>query len=129
MIEKWQKTPRSVVEKLIERGSLYDVETMEKIYADNQCIIFVEPDGSVRRTSREEIIALFSGWAAESAPPLLSEADFLHVEETSDDAVILLRRRMQADAPSNLYELRMRKSGEAWKVVGETVTPWVIGGA
>lgn len=129
MIEQWQKTPRSVVEKLIERGSLYDVETMEKIYADNQCIIFVEPDGSVRRTSREEIIALFSGWAAESAAPLLSEADFLHVEETSDDAVILLRRRMQADAPSNLYELRMRKSGEAWKVVGETVTPWVIGGA
>jgi hypothetical protein len=128
MTEEWQKEPRSVVEKLIERGSLYDIETMEKIYDEDQYIIFIEPDGSVRRTGRADIMALFGGWAAESAAPLLPEADFLHVEATSDEAVILLRRRMQADAPSNLYELRMRKRADAWVVVGETVMPWVITG-
>lgn len=125
MTEEWQKTPRSVVEKLIERGSLYDIEVMEKIYDENQYIIFVEPDGSIRRVARADTIALFGRWAADAAEPLLPEADFLHVEETGEDAVILLRRRMQKGAPSNLYELRMRKRGDAWKVAGETVSPWV----
>lgn len=129
MIEDWQRTPRSVVEKLIERGSLYDTDVMERIYDSNQCILFIEPDGSVRRSSKEDTLALFRHWAAEAAKPLMTEADFLHVEVVDDDAVILLRRRMQPDSPSKLYELRMRKRGGIWKVVGETVTPWVIADA
>lgn len=124
MTEERQKTPRGVVEKLVERGSLYDVETMEAIYDEDQYILFLEFDGSVRRVSREDTMDMFGRWADESAVPLLPEADFLHVEVTDDDAVILLRRRMQADAPSNLYELRMRKRGDVWKVAGETVSPW-----
>ncbi len=34
MSEEWQKDPRSVVERLVERGSVYDVDTMEMIYDD-----------------------------------------------------------------------------------------------
>ncbi len=72
---------------------------------------------------------MFGRWADEGAAPLLPEADFLHVEVKDDDAVILLRRRMQSDAPSNLYELRMRKTGDVWKVAGETVSPWIASGS
>ncbi len=61
----------------------------------------------------------------ETHDPLLTEAEFLHVEEHEDHAVVLLRRRMQAEEPSSLYELRLRNHGGVWLVSGETITPWV----
>ncbi|MBA3831699.1 MAG: hypothetical protein H0X34_07365 [Chthoniobacterales bacterium] len=125
MSEEWQKDSRSVVERLIERGSVYDVDSMEMIYDDDQYILFVEADGSVRRAARAETIAKFRSWSVERVPPLLTEAEFLHVEVTAENAVVLLRRRMKAGEPSNLYELRLRKRGDIWKVSGETVLPWV----
>lgn len=126
MNESWQSDVRQVAERLIDRGSAYDVETLEAIYDVDQYLLFVEPDGAIRRLSRNENMTLFRNWAETGAPPLLREAEFLHVEEASDNAVVLLRRKMKADEPSRLYELRLRKRGDIWKVCGETVCPWVV---
>ncbi len=125
MSETWQQSPRGVAEQLVVRGSVYDVDTMEQIYDEDQCLLFVERDGSVRRAGRQETIAMFRRWAEEGAEPLLAEAEFLHVEEHDDHAVVLLRRRMRAREPSSLYELRLRDHGGIWRVSGETITPWV----
>lgn len=126
MNESWQSDVRQVAERLIDRGSAYDVETLEAIYDVDQYLLFVEPDGAIRRLSRDENMTLFRNWAETGAPPLLREAEFLHVEEASDNAVVLLRRKMKANEPSRLYELRLRKRGDIWKVCGETVCPWVV---
>jgi hypothetical protein len=114
MSEAWQRSPRGVAEQLVERGSVYDIDTMGQIY-----------DGSVRRAGRAETIAMFRRWAEEGGDPLLTEAQFLHVEESGDQAVVLLRRKMRADEPSSLYELRLRRHGEIWRGNGETIMPWV----
>jgi len=125
MSETWQQSPRGVAEQLVARGSVYDVDTMERIYDEDQCLLFVEPDGSVRRAGRAETITMFRSWAEEGADPLLTEAEFLHVEEHDDHAVVLLRRRMRAEERSSLYELRLRNHCGVWQVSGETITPWV----
>lgn len=124
MTEPWQRDPRSVADRLIERGSAYDIAAMETIYDSDQYILFVEDDGSVRRAGRDETLALFRGWRDAGAEPLSKEAEFLHVETGRDHAVALIRRRMKTNEPSRLYELRLRKVGDAWKVSGETVSPW-----
>jgi ketosteroid isomerase-like protein len=124
MSEAWQRDPRTVTERLVERGSVYDVDALETIYDDDQYLVFVETGGSIRRLGREENLALFREWAKSGATPLLPEAELLHIEEARDNAIVLLRRRMHANEPSRLYELRLRKSGDIWKVSGETVTPW-----
>lgn len=125
MSEAWQRSSRVVSEQLVVQGSVDDVETMEQIYDTDQCLLFVERDGSVRRAGRDETIAMFRSWAEQGADPLLSEAEFLHVEGHEDHAVVLLRRRMRAEEPSRLYELRLRNHGGTWRVSGETIAPWV----
>jgi len=97
----------------------------ERIYDEDQVLLFVEPDGSVRRAERAETISMFRSWAEEGADPLLTEAEFLHVEEHEDHAVVLLRRRMRAEEPSSLYELRLRNHDCVWRVSGETIMPWI----
>ncbi len=124
MSKKWRATVREVAERLIERGSAYDVEALETIYDTDQYLLFVEVGGGVRRVGRAENLDQFKAWRDAGETPLSTEAEFLHIEEQDDSAVVLLRRRMSADQPSRLFELRLRKTGEGWMVSGETVTPW-----
>jgi len=124
MTEAWQRDARQLAERLIERGSVYDVDTLELIYDVDQYLLFVESDGSVRRMDRAENLEQFKAWRDAGATPLSTEADFLHVEEQKDSAVVLLRRRMGLDQPSQMFELRLRRTSQGWKVSGETVTPW-----
>lgn len=44
------------------------------------------------------------------------------VEEHEDHAVVLLRRRMRAQEPSILYELRLRDHDGVWRVSGKTIS-------
>ncbi|MGH2850345.1 MAG: hypothetical protein ACRDLP_06985 [Solirubrobacteraceae bacterium] len=113
-----------LVWRLIERGSAYDVEALSKIYDDDQYLLFVRGDGSVDRVDRTQTLAKFKARHEAGHTPLSTEAELLHIEQQTDAAVVLLRRRMDPDAPSNLYELRLRHTPAGWKVSGETVTPW-----
>lgn len=115
------------VRRLIDRGSSYDIEALEEIYDHDQYLLFVRDDGQVDRVGRAQNLADFTDRRDSGAPPLSTEAEFLHIEQQGDGAVVLVRRRMREDAPSALFELRLRRTDAGWKVSGETVTPWPAG--
>ncbi len=90
---------------------------MKRIYDEDQVLLFVEPNGSVRRAGRAETIAMFRSWAEEGADPLLTDAEFLHIEEHEDHAVVLLRRRMRAEEP--LEPLRAQAAQPRRRLAGQ----------
>nr|WP_047168169.1 nuclear transport factor 2 family protein [Sphingomonas sp. Y57] len=116
------------IEKLIHDvvhvGSAYDIDGMEKLYTPDQIFLVLGSDGVVTRVRRDDSIAEFRSRRDSGEEPLSTEHRVLHVEQQGDHATAILYRRMSPDAPPAMYELRLRKDSDIWRVAGETVTPW-----
>jgi hypothetical protein len=109
--------------QVVHKGSTYQIDEMEKLYASDQSILFLTQDGSIGRSSRAEMLAEFTSRRDAGEPHLSTEHRVLHIERQGDLAVALLYRRMSTQSAPFLYKLRLRKAG-GWLVSGETVTPW-----
>jgi len=113
-----------LIHDVVHVGSAYDIEGMEKLYTPDQIFLVLGSDGTVTRIRRDDSIAEFRARRDAGEAPLSTEHRVLHVEQQGDHATAILYRRMSADAPPAMYELRLRKSRNSWMVAGETVTPW-----
>ncbi|WP_420144364.1 hypothetical protein [Sphingobium sp.] len=112
------------IQDVVNFGSHYQMEDMERLYTGDQSILFVSGDGTVARVPRADMMAEFHARGAANNPPLSTEHKILHVEQQGDHATAILYRRMSPSNPPAMYELRMRKEDGRWMVAGETVTAW-----
>lgn len=113
-----------LIHDVVHVGSAYDIEGMEKLYTPDQIFLVLGSDGVVTRVRRDDSIAEFRSRRDSGEEPLSTEHRVLHVEQQGDHATAILYRRMSPDAPPAMYELRLRKDLDIWRVAGETVTPW-----
>jgi len=113
-----------LIHDVVHAGSAYDIEGMEKLYTPDQIFLVLGSDGEVTRIRRNDSIAEFRSRRDAGEAPLSTEHRVLHVEQQGDHATAILYRRMSADAPPAMYELRLRSESGIWMVAGETVTPW-----
>jgi len=113
-----------LIHDVVHVGSAYDIEGMEKLYTPDQIFLVLGSDGEVTRIRRDDSIAEFRSRRDAGEEPLSTEYRVLHVEQQGDHATAILYRRMSADAPPAMYELRLRRDSGTWMVAGETVTPW-----
>lgn len=115
---------RDFIAMVVDKGSAYRIEAMEKLYTPDQSLLFLNREGNVVRVPRAEMIGEFTARRDEGDLHLSTEYRILHIEVQEDTAVALLYRRMSQQATPFLYELRLRKTSGVWQVSGETVTPW-----
>ena len=113
-----------LIHDVVHVGSAYDIDGMEKLYTPDQIFLVLGSDGVVTRVRRDDSIAEFRSRRDSGEEPLSTEHRVLHVEQQGDHATAILYRRMSPDAPPAMYELRLRKDSDIWRVAGETVTPW-----
>jgi hypothetical protein len=113
-----------LIENVVQSGSHYRTAEMERLYTDDQVILFVDANGTVKRAARAAMMEEFAARGAARELPLSTEYRVLHVEQQVDQAAAILFRRMSPINPAAMYELRLRKEGMAWKVAGETVMAW-----
>jgi hypothetical protein len=112
------------ISDVVRIGSAYDLEGMARLYTADQAFLILTGEGRVIRRTRAEVFDEFRARRDAGDPPLATEYRVLHIEQQGGDAVALLYRRMDPDAPPVMYELRMRRQPEGWAVAGETITPW-----
>jgi len=112
------------IDRLAETGSHYRMDEMDDLYTDDLGFLVLTSDGEVARFSKSEMFAEFRSRRDTGEEPLSTEKRILHIEEQGDQATALLYRRMSERADAALYELRLVKRGNSWKVAGETVLPW-----
>lgn len=124
MIDNYDAAIDEFIGKVVNFGSHYRIEDMTRLYAEDQSILFVSGDRTVARISRKEMLAEFTARGAAGERPLSTEHEVLHVEQQGDYATAILFRRMSPSNPAAMYELRLRKEADDWKVAGETVTAW-----
>lgn len=112
------------IERLADTGSHYRIDEMKALYTEDLGFLVLAADGEIKRFSKGDILKEFSARREAGEPPLSTEKRILHIEERQDEAVAILYRRMSETSDALFYELRLRKSGGAWRVAGETVMPW-----
>jgi hypothetical protein len=121
----FSKDIEEFIRYVVEDGSNYRMNEMEKLYTADMAILFPSKDGAITAAPREGVFGEFAARGKAGEKPLSTEYRILHVEEQGDDATALLYRRMSNSAAPFLYELRLKRGGvRGWLVAGETVTPW-----
>ncbi|MET8331315.1 hypothetical protein [Streptomyces sp. NPDC005181] len=110
--------------RVVHDGSNYRMTAMEKLHTADMSILSPSKEGAITRAPREDVFGEFAARGSNGDAPLSTEYKILHIEEQGDHATALLYRRMSDASPPFLYELRLRRDAQSWRVSGETVTPW-----
>ena len=89
----------SVIADVVNIGSAYDLDGMERLYTADQTFLVLTGEGDVMRFTRAEVFAEFRARRDAGEPPLSTEYRVLYVEQQGEDAVALLYRRMRPEMP------------------------------
>jgi ketosteroid isomerase-like protein len=100
------------------------MDEMVDLYIDDLGSLVLTAEGEVARFSKAELMSEFQSRRDAGDAPLSTEKRVLHIEEQGDHATAILYRRMSLEADAALYELRLKKTTDGWRVAGETVIPW-----
>ena len=117
-----QKAVQKVVETLIENGSRYNVEVLEKIYHANLKIVKINEHGEVEAIDRDTNMEFFRQKMSSQAPPLSTAAEFNFVDADSTFGHVIVTRQMQlADRPEkSVFSILLKKESGSWQVFHET---------
>lgn len=107
-----------LIGQIIERGSVYDAEALEALYADDVQIVRVGADGAVRTTGKQEALRFFRTMRESGSAPL-STAARVRVTEVGDQrAHALVLREMQVEGmPRRLvFSIECERGEDGWRV-------------
>ncbi len=116
-------TVKRTILDVIEYGSIYDVEKLDQLYADNMRIIRIGKDGKTSVMEKKDVLSFFSSKRAKNDEPLSKEAYFNHVEATDDKGHVIVTRvtKLFGNPEKSIYSICLAKNNEAWRIVKETV--------
>lgn len=111
----------ALIREILERGSQYDTDALEQLYAEDLQIVRVAADGTIRVTDRADTLRFFRTMRESGAPPL-STAAHIRVTRVGDDrAHALVLREMQTEGmPRRLvFSIECTQRGGRWQVTRE----------
>ena len=114
---------KKTVMDVIEYGSVYDVEKLNELYADNMQIIRIGKDGETNVVDKKGVLSFLNSKRVKNDEPLSKEAYFNHVEATHDKAHVIVTRVMKlfGNPEKSVYSICLAKHNGNWRIVKETV--------
>ncbi len=118
-----EEAVRRVVMDVIEHGSVYDVDMLDRLYSDNMQIVRVTLDGKTNVLSKHDVLHFFQSMRSAGAEPLSTNAQFNHIEAGNDMAHVVVTRttKLFGKPEKSVYSVCLAKKESGWKVVKETV--------
>lgn len=112
-----------LTEKLIKAGSEFDLESLDKLYAEELKIIKLEDDGQLSILDKEENMAIFKKLKETDAPQLSKNTKLHYSERRGDIGYVFLTRKVNVGEKSEelRYHIQWKKLDEEWKVVYENI--------
>ncbi len=113
---------RQTVQRLIESGSAYDVDALDRIYHQDLKIIKVDERDNVTVINRRENMDFFRAKLESGAEPLSREAEFIHADadNQSGHVVVVRRMKMTDRLEKSVFSIRLVWEDARWQVIDET---------
>lgn len=110
------------VTRLIESGSSYDVDALDRIYHRDLKIIKIDERDQVTVVDRAQNMAFFRSRRENGAAPLSREAKFLHAQadERNGRVVVMRRMRFTDRLEKSIFSIRLVWEDERWQVIDES---------
>lgn len=118
-----EEAAKQTILNVIEHGSIYDVEMLGELYADDMHIIRVDQDGKTAISSKQDVLRFFESKRAAQTEPLNTEVQFNHIEAKDGTAHVIVTRTMKlfGKPEKSVYSICLVKKDSGWRVVKETV--------
>lgn len=122
MTKKNENEVRSTVERLIDRGSNYDVDELEKLYHPDLNIVKIDNNGRVETFSREQNMEFFRNRQLSQSPPLSTEAQFnyIYADEVRGHVLVTRQMDMTGVLERSVFSIELVKSNGNWQIYRET---------
>ncbi len=122
------ETMKTLTEELISRGTSYDIDFLERVYADDLKFVRILPDNTVHLLSKQDNLGFFQTLKDSGAAPLNTAQTILFADSDGETGTIVLKRRMSQGAQEQdfLFTITWKKRGGNWQIVQEIVA--VLGG-
>ncbi|WP_231189561.1 nuclear transport factor 2 family protein [Haladaptatus sp. DYF46] len=113
---------RQTIERLIENGSQYNVDELDRIYHDDLTIVKIDEVGEVTAIDKAENMALFREKRDSGAEPLSTEAEFNYASGGSDTGHVIVTRKMQLQSrlEKSVFSIHLVQEDGRWQVIQET---------
>ena len=122
------ETMKTLTEELIARGTSYDIDFLQRVYADDLKFVRILPDNTVQILSKQDNLGFFQALKDSGAAPLTTAHTILFADSDGETGTIVLKRRMSQGAQEQdfLFTITWKKRGGNWQIVQEIVA--VLGG-
>ncbi|WP_246828125.1 nuclear transport factor 2 family protein [Rothia sp. HMSC036D11] len=117
------ETMKTLTEELISRGTSYDIDFLQRVYADDLKFVRILPDNTVQILSKQDNIDFFQALKDSGAAPLNTAHTILFADSDGETGTIVLKRRMSQGSQEQdfLFTITWKKRGENWQIVQEIV--------
>ena len=117
------ETMKTLTEELISRGTIYDIDFLKRVYADNLKFVRILPDNTVQILSKQDNIDFFQSLKNSGAAPLNTAHTILFADSDGETGTIVLKRRMSQGSQEQdfLFTITWEKRDKHWQIVQEIV--------
>ena len=114
---------KQLTQELIDNGTIYNLEYLDKVYDDNLKYIRIDPKGNITLVSKQDNMEFFKGLKESGAKPLSKYAEFHYADNDGKRGFIILTRKMERMGKEQefLFNIYWEKINGDWKIIREAV--------
>ena len=115
---------RRTIERLIENGSTYNLEYLDRLYHERLQVFFIEDSDAVTLVDKPSNMSVFRSKRDAGAEPLSRWARFNHVQAVGNNGFVIVTRRMNLRGRGEeefVLAIHLVFEDSRWQVTHETV--------
>lgn len=114
---------QQLTQALIDNGTRYDLEYLDRIYHPDLKFIRIDPDNRVEVLSKQDNLDFFTALKNAQAAPLNAFAEFHYADNDGQNGFVVLTRKMKQLEQEQvfLFNIYWQKVAGEWKIIRETV--------
>ncbi len=114
---------KNLTQELIDNGTKYNIEFLEKIYDNNLKFLRIDRNNNVQLLTKEDNLQFFKSLKDSGAEPLNNFAELHYADNDGKNGFIILTRKMkQRDKEEEfLFNIYWENINGSWKIVRESV--------
>lgn len=117
------KDVRKTIENLIENGSTYNIDELDRIYHNRLDIMMIDERGEVSRMDKAQNMEVFRLKRDQRAEPLSRWAEFNYVQGSGNQGRVVVTRKMRLRGQPEKFVLviDLVREDSRWQVIREIV--------